>query len=83
MLSIVLERGGGSKGCRATRAILAGLEWQHIVGELSEVGIEQDGRRVLLRNAPVPTIDPRHPSSRRSRRRRNPADLWGLKLTMR
>ena len=57
------------------------LKWQHIVGELSEVGVEQDGRRALLRTAPGPTIDPRHPSSRRSRRR-NPADLWCLKLTM-
>jgi magnesium-transporting ATPase (P-type) len=47
------------------------------------VEVEQDGRRALLRTAPGPTIDPRHPSSRRSRRRRNPADLWCLKLTMR
>lgn len=37
------------------------LEWQHIVDdldELSEIEIEQDGRRALLRTAPGATIDP-------------------------
>jgi hypothetical protein len=37
------------------------LEWQHIVDdldELSEVAVEQDGRRALLRTAPGATIDP-------------------------
>ena len=37
------------------------LEWQHIVddlNELSEVEVEQDGRRAMLRTAPGPTIDP-------------------------
>ena len=37
------------------------LEWQHIVDDLdefSEVAVEQDGRRALLRTAPGATIDP-------------------------
>jgi len=37
------------------------LEWQHIVDDLmdlSEVEVEQDGRRARLRTAPRPTIDP-------------------------
>ena len=37
------------------------LEWQHIVDdldELSEIEVEQDGRRALLRTAPGATIDP-------------------------
>jgi Transposase DDE domain len=37
------------------------LEWQRIIddlAELSEIEIEQDGRRALLRTAPGPTIDP-------------------------
>lgn len=37
------------------------LEWQRIVddlADLSEVEVEQDGRRALLRTAPGPTIDP-------------------------
>ena len=37
------------------------LQWQHIVDdldELSEVAVEQDGRRALLRTAPGATIDP-------------------------
>ena len=37
------------------------LEWQHIVDdldELSEIAVEQDGRRALLRTAPGTTIDP-------------------------
>jgi transposase len=37
------------------------LEWQHIVDdldELSEIDVEQDGRRARLRTAPGPTIDP-------------------------
>ena len=37
------------------------LEWQRIVddlADLSEIEIEQDGRRALLRTAPGPTIDP-------------------------
>jgi hypothetical protein len=36
-------------------------EWQHIVDDLddlSEIEVEQDGRRALLRTAPGPTIDP-------------------------
>mgnify|MGYP001792932423 CR=1 FL=1 len=36
-------------------------EWQCIVAEmrdLSSVGVEQDGRRALLRTAPRPSIDP-------------------------
>ncbi|WP_316980125.1 IS1634 family transposase [Shumkonia mesophila] len=40
---------------------LKGLEWQRIVDDLvdlSEVEVEQDGRRALLRTAPGPTIDP-------------------------
>ena len=38
-----------------------GLEWQRIVddlADLSEIDIEQDGRRARLRTAPGPTIDP-------------------------
>jgi hypothetical protein len=38
-----------------------GLEWQHItddLDDLSEIEVEQDGRRALLRTAPGPTIDP-------------------------
>ena len=37
------------------------LEWQAILddlADLSEVEVEQDGRRALLRTAPGPTIDP-------------------------
>jgi hypothetical protein len=37
------------------------LEWQRIVddlAELSEIDVEQDGRRARLRTAPGPTIDP-------------------------
>ena len=37
------------------------LEWQRIVddlADLSEIDVEQDGRRALLRTAPGPTIDP-------------------------
>ncbi len=37
------------------------IEWQHILDdldELSEIEVEQDGRRALLRTAPGPTIDP-------------------------
>jgi transposase len=37
------------------------LEWQRIIddlAELSEVEVNQDGRRALLRTAPGPTIDP-------------------------
>ena len=37
------------------------LEWQRIVddlADLSEIEINQDGRRALLRTAPGPTIDP-------------------------
>ena len=36
------------------------LEWQHIVddlADLSEIEVEQDGRRARLRTAPGPTID--------------------------
>ena len=69
------------------------LEWQHIVDdldELSQIEVEQDGRRARLRTAPGPTIDPSaapsalpsRPSSRRFRPRPNPPDLWCLKLQM-
>src|SRR5512134_1028568 len=37
------------------------LEWQRILddlADLSEIEVEQDGRRALLRTAPGPTIDP-------------------------
>jgi hypothetical protein len=37
------------------------LEWRHIIDdldELSEIEVEQDGRRALLRTAPGSTIDP-------------------------
>ena len=40
---------------------LALPEWPHIVddlADLSEIAVEQDGRRALLRTAPGPTIDP-------------------------
>jgi transposase len=40
---------------------LALPEWQHIVEDLldlSEIEVEQDGRRALLRTAPGPAIDP-------------------------
>ena len=40
---------------------LALPEWQQIVddlADLSEIEVEQDGRRALLRTAPGPTIDP-------------------------
>ena len=40
---------------------LATPEWQHIVddlADLSEIEVEQDGRRALLRTAPGRTIDP-------------------------
>ena len=40
---------------------LALPEWQQVVDDLidlSEVEVEQDGRRALLRTAPGPTIDP-------------------------
>ncbi|MFO1127721.1 MAG: hypothetical protein U1E66_04695 [Rhodospirillales bacterium] len=38
-----------------------GLEWQRIIddlADLSEIEVEQDGRRAMLRTAPGPTIDP-------------------------
>ncbi len=38
-----------------------GIEWQRVLddlAELSEIEVEQDGRRALLRTAPGPTIDP-------------------------
>ena len=37
------------------------LEWQRIIddlADLSEIDVEQDGRRARLRTAPGPTIDP-------------------------
>jgi hypothetical protein len=37
------------------------LAWQRILddlAELSEIEVEQDGKRALLRTAPGPTIDP-------------------------
>jgi hypothetical protein len=40
---------------------LALPEWSHVVddlADLSEIEVEQDGRRALLRTAPGPTIDP-------------------------
>lgn len=40
---------------------LKALEWQRIIddlADLSEIEVEQDGRRALLRTAPGPTIDP-------------------------
>jgi hypothetical protein len=40
---------------------LALPEWQQVIDDLidiSEVEVEQDGRRALLRTAPGPTIDP-------------------------
>lgn len=38
-----------------------GVEWQRVLddlADLSEIEVEQDGRRALLRTAPGPTIDP-------------------------
>jgi hypothetical protein len=38
-----------------------GLEWQRIIddlADLSEIEVEQDGRRARLRIAPGPTTDP-------------------------
>jgi len=69
------------------------LEWQHIIDDLedlSEVEVEQDGHRALLRTAPGPTIDPicralgitlpsvfqEMPAAQSS------PDLWCLKLSM-
>jgi Transposase DDE domain len=46
---------------RLTARGLAVPEWQHVVddlADLSEIEVEQDGRRALLRTAPGPTIDP-------------------------
>jgi hypothetical protein len=46
---------------RLTARRLTLPEWQHIVddlADLSEIEVEQDGRRALLRTAPGPTIDP-------------------------
>jgi Transposase DDE domain len=46
---------------RLTTRRLTLPEWQHIVDDLddlSEIEVEQDGRRALLRTAPGPTIDP-------------------------
>jgi hypothetical protein len=46
---------------RLTGRRLALPEWQHVVDDLddlSEIEVEQDGRRALLRTAPGPTIDP-------------------------
>ena len=40
---------------------LKALEWRRIIddlADLSEIEVEQDGRRALLRTAPGPTIDP-------------------------
>jgi hypothetical protein len=37
------------------------LQWQRIIddlADLSEIDVEQDGRRARLRTAPDPTIDP-------------------------
>jgi hypothetical protein len=45
---------------RLTARGLGLLEWQHVVDDLtdlSEIEVEQDGRRALLRTAPGPTID--------------------------
>ena len=46
---------------RLAARCLALPEWQHVVddlADLSEIEVEQDGRRALLRTAPGPTIDP-------------------------
>ena len=46
---------------RLTARRLTLPEWQHVVddlADLSEIEVEQDGRRALLRTAPGPTIDP-------------------------
>jgi hypothetical protein len=46
---------------RLTARRLALPEWQQVVddlADLSEIEVEQDGRRALLRTAPGPTIDP-------------------------
>jgi DDE family transposase len=46
---------------RLTARRLTLPKWQHIVDDLtdlSEIEVEQDGRRALLRTAPGPTIDP-------------------------
>jgi hypothetical protein len=46
---------------RLTARRLARPEWHQIVddlADLSEIEVEQDGRRALLRTAPGPTIDP-------------------------
>lgn len=45
---------------RLTARRLVLPEWQHVVddlAELSEIEVEQDGRRALLRTAPGPTVD--------------------------
>jgi hypothetical protein len=45
---------------RLTARRLTLPEWQHVVddlADLSEIEVEQDGRRALLRTAPGPTID--------------------------
>ena len=66
------------------------LEWQRIVddlADLSEIEIEQDGRRALLRTAPGPTIDPNLPRHRPhsaaglpgGAARPDPQKLWCLK----
>jgi hypothetical protein len=42
-------------------ACRTGLEWQRIIddlADLSEIEVEQDGRRARLRTAPGPTVDP-------------------------
>ena len=46
---------------RPSRGRRRRLEWQRIVddlADLSEIEVEQDGRRARLRTAPGPTIDP-------------------------
>jgi len=66
------------------------LEWQHIVDDLddlSEVEVDQDGHRALLRTAPGPTIDPVCRALginlphvfQEIPRAPNPPDLWCLK----
>jgi hypothetical protein len=45
---------------RLTARRIAVPEWQQVVddlADLSEIEVEQDGRRALLRTAPGPTID--------------------------
>jgi hypothetical protein len=67
------------------------VEWNHIVddlADLSEIEVDQDGGRALLRTAPGPAIDPVCPGSRHyastrlpgaANRRRDRFSIWCLK----